>query len=326
MVDWGYYFILYLSAFFFAGIIGATVWFCIKYRKRSDNDRTGDFRHSTQLEIWWSVLPSILLLWMFWWGAVGYMELVIPPDNGEEIRVTARQWSWQFDYPRDGIVTDDLVVPVDTPIRLTMTATDVLHSFYVPEFRIKKDIVPGRYTVAWFEATEIGTYNILCAEYCGKDHSRMLGRVQVLSREDYDAWIDSGGGIEFPTAGECDPEGQCPEGYQCEAESNECRSEDYQPKMAEIGEIFFQRYGCNQCHNVDGTANTGPNLDGKYGTAEALTNGTTVDPNDWDNYIRESILYPNAKVVVGFQPKMPSFQGKIQDQHIVAIIEYMKSL
>ena len=292
-VDALFYFILYLSTFFFIGIVGAMLWFVFKYKKRSDNDKTSPVTHNTQLEIWWSILPTILLIVMFWWGFKGFMNMSVPPDGGLEIRVTARQWSWQFDYPRDGIVSDKLVVPANTPIKLTMSSSDVLHSFFVPEFRIKKDVLPNRYTVVWFEAPNPGVYNVFCAEYCGKDHSRMITRVEVLSQEDYQKWIDTGGGL-----------GDMP--------------------LDELGAIFFTRYGCNQCHNVDGTPNTGPHLDGKYGTLESCTDGTEMLVDD--NYLRESILSPGAKVVTGFQPKMPAFRGKIKEKQLVAIIEYIKSI
>ena len=292
-VDELYLFILVLSVISFIGIIGFMLWYVVKYRKKSDNDKTSPIHHSTQLEIWWSVIPSVLLVVIFIWGFRGWMDMQVPPDDSMEIRVTARQWSWQFDYPRDGIVSDKLVVPANKPIKLIMSASDVIHSFYVPEFRVKKDVLPGRYSVVWFEALEPGVYNIFCTEYCGKDHSRMITRVEVLSDEDYMQWIDSGGGL-----------GDLP--------------------MHELGAIFFQRYGCNQCHSIDGAANTGPSFQGLWGRDEHFTDGSSA-PVD-ENYIRESILYPGNKVVKGYQNKMPSFKGKIKDKQLDAIIEYIKAI
>ena len=292
-VDNLYDFIFWLSLIFFVLIVGAMLWFVVAYRKKSDDDKTSPLHHSTKLEIWWSVIPTILLVVIFIWGFRDWMDMQVPPDDSMEIRVTARQWSWQFDYPRDGIVSDKLVVPVNKPIKLIMSASDVIHSFYVPEFRVKKDVLPGRYTVVWFEATEPGVYNVFCTEYCGKDHSRMITRVEVKAADDYTKWVDSGGGL-----------GDLP--------------------MHELGAIFFQRYGCSQCHSIDGAANTGPTFQGLWGRDEQFTDGTSA-PVD-ENYLRESILYPGKKVVKGYQNKMPSFKGKIKDKQLDAIIEYIKTV
>ncbi len=292
-VDAIYFFILYLCAFFFVGIVAATVYFALKYKRRGNDDKTSPVDHNSRLEFWWSVLPSIPLVVMFVWGFQHWLTIQIPPANTLDLRVTARQWSWQFDYPREGIVNDQLVVPVNTPVKLVMTSTDVLHAFFVPEFRVKQDVVPGRYSVVWFEATKVGTFNVFCAEYCGKDHSRMITRVVVKSAEDYAAWVEKGG-----------------------IEGN--------PDPVTLGGIFVKRYGCTQCHSDDGSGNTGPTLKGLYGKQEKFTDGTSgvVD----DNYIVESILNPGAKVVEGFAPRMPSFKGKIKDKHVTAIIEFIKSL
>jgi cytochrome c oxidase subunit 2 len=292
-VDAIYFFILYLSAFFFAGIVGATIYFALKYKRRGSSDKTSPIEHNSKLEFWWSFIPGVLLIPMFAWGFQHWVTMQMPPANTLDLRVTARQWSWGFEYPREGITSDKLVVPVDTAIKLTMTSSDVIHSFYVPEFRIKKDVLPGRYTVAWFQATQVGTYNVLCAEYCGKDHSRMISRVEVLSKEDYTKWVDSGGGL-----GDLPP--------------------------AELGKIYFERFGCAQCHSVDGTPNTGPTLQGVYGQPVELADGTTVIADD--DYIKSSIENPGAQVVKGFAPRMPSFKGKVKDKQFTAIIEFLKSL
>ena len=292
-VDTIYYFILYLSAFFFVGIVAITIYFALKYRKRSDNDKTSPIEHNSKLEFWWSFIPSLLLIPMFAWGFAHWLTMQIPPANSMELRVTARQWSWGFEYPKEGITSDRLVVPVNTPIKLTMTSSDVLHAFFVPEFRVKKDIVPARYTVVWFEANKVGEFNVFCAEYCGKDHSRMISRVDVLSQTDYQKWIDEGGGL-----------GDLP--------------------AHELGAIFYKRFGCNQCHSTDGTANTGPTFQGMYGKEEEMADGTKI-PVD-DDYIRQSIEYPGAKVVKGFAPRMPSFKGKMKEKQLTAVIEYLKTL
>jgi cytochrome c oxidase subunit 2 len=295
-VDSLYYFVFWLSLLFFVGIIAVMVYFAFKYKKRGDDDKTSPVHHSTKLEIWWSAIPTALLMVIFVWGFNAWMDMQVVPDNAMELRVTARQWGWQFDYPSEGIVNNKLVVPVNTPIKLTMTSSDVLHSLFVPAFRVKKDVIPGRYSVLWFEATEVGVYDLYCTEYCGKDHSKMITHVEVMTQEKYQEWIDTGG------LGEA--------------------AKDM--PMSEIGKIFFNRYGCNQCHSVDGTANTGPSLLGVYGTDEECSDGTTVKVDD--DYLRESILMPAAKVVKGFQPRMPSFKGKIKEKQLTAIIEYIKSI
>lgn len=294
-VDSLYYFILYLSTFFFVGIVGVMVYFAIKYKKKSDNDKTSGYSHDNKLEVFWSVIPTLLLVVIFWWGFKDWIAMQVPPDHAMEVRVTARQWSWQFDYPKDGITTDRLVVPANRPVRLIMSSSDVLHSFFIPEFRVKKDVLPNRYTELWFESPEPGIYNVWCAEYCGKDHSRMITRAEVKTPEEYQKWIDSGGGLDWENT-----------------------------PMSEIGKIFFKRFGCTQCHSDDGSGNTGPTMLGLFGKKEELATGETVLVDE--NYLRESIIYPGAKVVKGFAPKMPSFKGKIKDKQLNAIIEYIKSV
>lgn len=288
-----FYFVLSLTGLFFVGIVTAMVYFALRYRKRSDLDRTSPIDSNVRLEALWSIVPAILLTVVFVWGFKHWVTLRVPPAHTLDVRVTARQWSWQFDYPRDGIQSDQLVVPVDTAVKLIMTSKDVLHSFYVPEFRVKQDVVPDRYTVAWFEATKVGTYNLLCAQYCGRDYSRHVTRVVVKSAEDYAAWVDNGG-----------LEGA--------------------PEPATLGKVLYKRYGCSACHSEDGSASTGPTFQGVYGKTERFVDGSsaTVD----DAYIAESIRKPSAKVVAGFTPVMPSFDGKVNDKQIQAIIAYLKSL
>ncbi len=296
-VDDIYSFILWLCVLFFVGIVGVTVYFAWKYRRQSEDQRTSPIHHSTKLELAWSILPTILLLVMFYWGFKVWMKMGVPPDDTLDVRVTARQWTWQFDYPREGFSgANELVVPVGKAVKLTMTSEDVLHSFFVPEFRIKKDVIPKRYSVVWFEAPETGVFNVFCTEYCGKDHSRMITRVRVVSQEDYQKWV--------ATEGMGDAFAKMP--------------------LSEKGKIYFNRFGCGQCHSLDGSANTGPALNGKYGTMEQCADGTEIKVDD--NYIRDSIENPMSVIVKGYQPKMPSFKGKIKTEQITAIIEYLKSI
>lgn len=301
MSDALYMFILWLSAFFFALIVGATVWFAFRYRRRGDNDRTSPIKHNTRLEVVWSIIPTLLLLVMFWWGFQDWMVMNIAPDNALEVRVKAQKWSWQFEYPRYGATSQEpgtpagaaLVVPANTPVKLIMSSSDVLHSFYVPAFRLKKDVVPGRYTTMWFESPKPGTYDVLCAEYCGTDHSRMITRIIVKSKEDFKEWVENGAGLDWKNT-----------------------------PLDQIGALLYKNYGCQQCHSIDGTPNTGPTMQGLWGKDESCTDGSTVKVDE--NYVKESILYPGKKVVQGYAPKMPSFKGKMKDREIDALIEFMK--
>jgi len=228
-----------------------------------------------------------------------------PPD-AINIRVVGRQWYWTVEYPDYPGVTltssteeplTTMIVPKGRPVRLTMTSEDVLHSYYVPAFRVKKDVIPGRYTTIWFEATRVGDFNVFCAEYCGDRHSSMTGIVRVLEPAMFEAALREAGKLEIK-----------------EGES-----------AIEFGKRIYSRRGCNACHSVDGSPATGPSWKGIYGASETLVGGAkqTVD----DNYIRESILAPQAKIVDGYTgTNMPSFQGQLDDKHIAAVIEYIKSL
>lgn len=294
-VDRVFYFILYLSILFFALVIFALIYFSIKYRKKDSNQKTSSAKGDLKLEIAWSVVPSILLIVIFVWGFLTWMNVVVPPGQSLDIRVVAQKWVWSFEYPKAGIVSPELVVPVGQPIRLTMYSKDVIHSFFVPEFRIKKDVLPNRYSVVWFQATDPGEYQVFCTEYCGTGHSQMLTKVRVLMTEEYQAWLDSGGG----------------------AGGNGMSS-------AEFGKTLFSNQGCMTCHSINGTTIIGPSLLGKYGSQEKLTNGSTITIDD--NYIRESLMEPTAKVVYGFTPTMPTYKGRLSDKQINALIDYIKSL
>lgn len=292
-----FYFIYYVSVVAFVVVIGFAVTFAIKYRRRREGERTANIEGNTKLEIAWSLVPALVLVTLFAWGFWGFMESAIPPANALDVRVTAKRWNWEFDYPQAGILgSDELVVPVDQPVKLTMSSLDVIHSFFIPEFRVKRDVLPNRYTVAWFQATKVGDYRLLCAEYCGTEHSRMWARVKVVPRKEYDAWVASGG----PLGKIEDP--------------------------IELGKALFRMRGCAQCHSVDGTA-TGkaPTLQGKFGSMETLSDGTQVLVDD--NYVRESLMSPQAKFVQGWQTAyMPTFRGRFDEKQLNALIEYLKSI
>jgi len=289
-------FLLYLSAFFFVLIVAAMILFAIKYRRKRADQRTIPLEGNQRLEIIWSVIPAILLVVIFVWGFRDWMDLNVPPANTIDIRVLGKKWSWEFDYPKDGIQgSGELIVPVNRPVKLTMSSVDVIHSFFIPAFRVKRDVLPNRYSVMWFEATKVGTFDVYCAEYCGTSHSQMITRVKVLPETEYQAWIDSGGGM------------------------------DKLPPI-ELGKALFKSRGCNACHGVgaDRMGLPGPPLGGKYGTMEQLKEGPPVKIDD--NYLRESILEPQAKIVQGYEPVMPTFKGRLNEKQLNGLIDYIKSL
>ena len=280
--------------------IGAQIYLMVKYRMPADGKhrKTSPLTHNGQLEFWWSAIPTVGFLVLFFWGEIDYMKQVTPPSDAIDVRVTGSKWFWTVDYPAvpGATLNNELIVPVGVPMRLTMTSTDVIHSFFVPVFRLKKDVVPGRYTVLWFEATKEGEYPLFCTEYCGDQHSGMIGKVFVVKAEEYEARLKEAARLEYdPTKGD--------------------------KSQADFGRRIYKRKACDSCHSLDGSAKTGPTWKGIYGRTEQTNAGpVTVD----DNYIRESILEPNKKVVQGYTPQMPSFAGQLDDKQITALIEFMK--
>lgn len=293
-VDPLFYFILYVSAALFALVVGLMTWFGIRYRRRGKDVLTTSHDHSLALEITWTLIPTIVIMVIFVWGFEGFLKLHVIPHDAMEIKVTAQRWSWQFDYPEGALSVNNLVVPVNKPVKLLLSSRDVIHSFFVPNFRIKMDVLPNRYTHAWFEATYIGEFNLFCTEYCGKGHSEMIGKVTVLSEEDYLAWLDA----SFN-------------------EGEDLPLEDY-------GMLLYTQRACITCHSIDGSIVEGPSFKGRYGTELLMTDGSKVMMDE--NYIRESILNPRAKIANGFEPVMPTFQGTLKDRQIDALIAYIKVL
>jgi cytochrome c oxidase subunit II len=301
-----YYFIFWVSVFFFVAIIGAAVWFLIKYRRDKNPNSTPPGHHDV-LELFWTFAPLILLIPMFHYGFKGYVQAMVAPDKAIEIKARGKQWVWDFYYPGDTEPTPgELVVPMGLPVKMQMSSLDVLHSFFIPEFRVKRDVVPGMYSSVWFEATaKTSTYNakenrvegepldLFCTEYCGTSHSQMLAKVHVVSPEDYKAFI---AGKDVP------PEGK---------------------PLVEVGAELFKKNACNTCHTTDGSKLVGPSFKGLFGKTEAFEDGSSVTVDE--NYLRQSILQPQAKITKGFATAtMPVFVMK--DWKIDAIIEYIKSL
>jgi cytochrome c oxidase subunit 2 len=293
-VDTVFYVIYWLSVFFFAIIVGLMTWFVIKYRRRRQGQEAGEApNHNLALEVIWTAIPVIVSIALFVVGFKSFMNIATPPRNAYEISVIGQKWAWFFTYP-NGFVSDELHVPVDTPVQLVMTSEDVIHSLWIPAFRVKKDVVPGRYTKTWFEAQEPGTYPLLCTEYCGTGHSDMLSVVTVHEPGRFEVWLEE--------------------------------ASNFLDKMPphEAGELLVQRKGCVQCHSIDGSANVGPTFRDLFGHAVALSDGSEITADE--NYIRQSIVEPMADLVAGYEPVMPTYAGKLKDQEITAIIAYLKSI
>lgn len=292
-VDWLFMFIFWVSLIFFAAIVGFMIHFCIKYRRKDGNLETEhSSSHNTNLEIAWSVGPSILLVIMFWYGAEGFFDMRVPRDDAEEIQVTASRWNWKFTYP-DGDSSDELHLVVNRPVKLIMRSDDVLHSMYIAAFRQKVDIVPGRFTYAYLEPNKEGQFRLACTEYCGTKHSKMRTMVTVHASDERrkadTQWIEA----EYPAW--------------------------------ENGQRIY-KINCSGCHNKTAEAATGPGFGDLWGKDEILKDGSTVKV-DYE-YIRKSIMEPNADVVKGFGPvsKMNSFQGKLTDADVVQVVAYLKYL
>ncbi|MCA9810534.1 MAG: cytochrome c oxidase subunit II [Candidatus Dadabacteria bacterium] len=287
-----------LSLFFFVLITVILVVFAVKYRRKRDDEETPYITGSEPLEIIWTVIPSILLIALFVYGFVVYKEMRTPPADSVDITVTGKQWLWTFDYYNGKKTLNELYVEQNRPVRLVMMSDDVLHSFFVPGFRVKQDVLPGRYVQLWFTPTKIGTFDIFCAEYCGTGHSVMLGKVNVLSPEAYDIWENGLPGEGGGAVASLPP--------------------------AELGEKIYKEKGCNACHSIDGSTLVGPSFKGVFGHTVELADGSNVDADE--NYLRQSILEPQSQVVKGFQPVMPSFKGILSDDEVTAVIAYIKTL
>ncbi|HTO87884.1 MAG TPA: cytochrome c oxidase subunit II [Thermoanaerobaculia bacterium] len=289
-VDALYGFLIAVTAFFSLLIGTLVVSFAIRYRRRSPGEIPPVVHESGLLELVWTVIPLGLVLIMFFWGAAVYFRITRPPTGAIEIYVTGKQWMWKIQHGDGHREMNELHVPVGQPVRLTMASEDVIHSFFVPAFRFKRDVVPGRFSIAWFEATKPGRYHLFCAEYCGTRHSGMIGWVYAMKPADYQAWLSGG------AAGE---------------------------SLAAAGAKRFQEQACNTCHAEQAGAR-GPSLVGLFGKTVHLQGGQTVVADE--AYLRESITNPQARLVEGYPPIMPTFQGLISEEGLLQLIAYIKSL
>jgi cytochrome c oxidase subunit II len=289
-VDALYFFLLAIAVFFSALIAGLIVFYAVRYRRISPNQVGVTAHGGMALEITWTVIPFLITMVIFVWGASVFFAEQRPPDDTINVYVVGKQWMWKFQHLDGQREIDELHVPAGRPVKLIMTSEDVIHDVFVPAFRVKADVLPGRYTSIWFEATKAGRYHLFCAEYCGTRHSGMIGEVIVMEPSDFQAWLSGG------------------------------RAEG---SLAAAGEKLFADLACNTCHQP-GATGRGPVLDGLFGSTVTLQTGETTVADE--AYIRESILNPAAKIVSGYQPIMPTFQGLVSEEQLLELIEYVKSL
>jgi len=289
-VDNLYFFLLAISVFFSLLIAGLIVFYAVRYRRRAPQAIGTNIHGGLWLEVTWSVIPLLISLVIFVWGASVFFAMSRPPDETLNIYVVGKQWMWKFQHLDGQREINELHVPVGRAVKLIMTSEDVIHDVFVPAFRVKADVVPGRYTNLWFQATTPGRYRLFCAEYCGTRHSGMTGEVVVMDPTEYQAWLSGGSG---------------------------------EGSLASAGEKLFQDLACNTCHRPDAQGR-GPVLQGLFGKTQTLSSGDTIVVDE--AYLRESILNPGARITANFQPIMPAFQGLVSEEQLLQLIEYVKSL
>jgi cytochrome c oxidase subunit 2 len=292
-VDALYIFLLVVTGMMALLVCAFVIFFAARFRHRP-GVRAEQIEGSTALEITWSAIPFLIFMVIFGWGALVYFKERTPPADATEVYVVAKQWMWKVEHAEGQREVNELHVPVGRDVKLIMTSQDVIHSFFIPAFRIKQDVLPGRYTVEWFRATKPGVYHLFCAEYCGTQHSGMVGDVVVQEPAQYEAWVN-GSSINGGSSG----------------------------PLSATGEKVFAELGCATCHRTD-TQGRGPNLQGLFGHPVQLEDGRTVSADE--NYLRECILDPGSKRVKGFQPIMPTFQGLVTEEQVNALVAYIKAL
>jgi cytochrome c oxidase subunit 2 len=288
-IDALFFFILAVVVFFAVLIAFLVIFFAVKYRRRPGNEWPVSIHGSMRLEVFWTVVPFVIAMVMFVWASSVFFSIARPPDDATDIYVVGKQWMWKVQHPDGQREINELHVPVGRPIRLLMTSEDVVHDVFIPEFRLKHDVIPGRYSFIWFEANKVGTYHWFCSQYCGTGHSRMVGRVFVMEPHAYEEWLKG------------------------KAEGS----------MALQGRKLFLKYECISCHSRSAHAHA-PLLEGLYRSQVRLSNGAVVEANE--DYLRESILEPRAKVVLGYEPIMPSFKGQINVEEMNELIAFIKNL
>ncbi|MBI5431509.1 MAG: cytochrome c oxidase subunit II [Planctomycetes bacterium] len=289
-VDYFYLALVVISIFFTVLVAALVVVFAIRFRTRPGSAGAVQIHGSHGLEIFWTVVPLVIVMALFVWSTKIWFVITRPPAHAEQYYVTGKQWMWKIQHPTGQREINMLHVPVGVPIQLRMISEDVIHSFFIPAFRVKRDVLPGRYSTMWFEATKAGTYHLFCAEYCGTKHSQMIGSVIVMEQADYELWLAGAAAGESPQA---------------------------------QGEKLFAASRCDTCHTGKPDAR-GPDFKGLWGTQVQLSDGSSVIFNE--DYVRESILLPTAKTVAGFQQLMPTYAGQLGEDQILSLIAYLKSL
>lgn len=298
-VDALYFGVVAVSLAFTLAFAVAVIFFAIKYRAGSSADRSNIKESDPIAETLYIAVPTLLGIGLFLWGAIEYFDLISPPGDATEMYVVGKQWMWKVQHPQGKSEINELHVPLGRPIKLTMSSQDVIHSYYIPAFRVKQDVMPGKYTSLWFEPTMVGRFRLFCTEYCGSEHSQMGGWVTVMEPEDYEAWLSEG---------------------------------PRNTALAIEGQQLFKQYHCSGCHGGD--SNTGeravvraPNLEGVYGGPVPIQVGDKVELiRADDRYVRDSILKPADEVVAGYKPLMPSFAGQINEDELLKIMAYIKSI
>jgi cytochrome c oxidase subunit II len=292
-IDNLYFGVLAITSFFALVVVILVVYFAVKYRDHTGDKVGAPVTGSMPLELGWSLIPFFISMGMFVWASIVFFHIIRAPDQTLEIYSTGKQWMWRFQHIDGQREINELHVPVGRPVKVIFTSEDVLHDLFIPAFRVKADAIPGRYSAIWFTATKTGQYHLFCAEYCGTQHSGMIGTVFVMEPDDYQAWLGGGGA----TAGG--------------------------GTMIQRGEQLFTQLACVTCHLTDGSGR-GPSLVGVFGSMVTLDNGTTLTADE--SYLRESIVNSQAKTVAGYQQLMPTFQGLVNEDGIASLIEYIKSL
>ena len=287
-------FITLLSAFFFLLIAATTGWFVWRYRRAREQAPTSMVTQSLALELTWTLIPLAIVMGIFFWSLKQYVGASVAPGDAMEIQVTAKKWLWAFEYQNGTRTINEIHIPVGKPVKFVMSSEDVIHSFFVPSMRLKQDVLPNRYTELWFTPATTGMHTLLCAEYCGRSHSDMLGKIWVDDDATFQKWLEEGD-----------------------------ESTRTMP-LKDLGKMIYESRGCSTCHSMDGTRGDGPSLRNVFAHDIKLADGKTVIADA--NYIRESILQPQAKIVLGYEPIMPTFQGLLREREILALIEFIRSL
>ncbi len=298
-LDTLFWFLIVTCGILFLLIVVPMIMISSRYRRRSPEQRAESQKdHNFWLESAWTFLPFIYLTILFVWGFYQFLDMYVAPNDAKELRVVGQKWQWSFDYSLEEISVAgagvEVYVPVDTPIKLVMSSQDVIHSLFIPNLRVKQDVVPGSYSTLWFQANKVGIYPIFCAEYCGDLHSQMLAKLIVVSPDAFATWID------------------------------EQKAADQEMPLPDLGKKLYTKLGCVACHSTDGTPKLAPSFKGIYGKKEELTDGTFVIVND--DYIRQSILTPQKQVTKGYAPVMPTFQGRVSERDILGLTAFIKSL